>query len=82
MTVPFTPQHNGVVEQSFETDLICIRSMLYQANFTEEMVRKSWGIAVLYLQHKRNMTSTMTNNDKLSSNTKFDNEVNIEIERM
>ena len=56
--------------------------MLYQANFTEEMASKLWGMAVLYLHHTRNMTSTMANSGKLSPNTKFDNEDIIEIERM
>ena len=78
MIAPYTPQHN-VIERR---DLNCIKSMLYRANFTEEMASKLWGIAGLYLQHIRNMTSTMANSDKLSPNTKFDNENNIEIERM
>ena len=82
MTASKTPQHNGVVEISFKIELNCIRSMLYQENFTEEMESKLWGMVVLYLQHTRNMTSKMANSDKLSPNTKFDNEDNIEIERM
>ena len=49
MTAPNTPQHNGVVERSFETDLNCIRAMLYQANLNKEMATKLWGMAVLYL---------------------------------
>ena len=49
MTTPNTPQHNGVVERSFETDLNCIRAMLYQANFTAEMATELWGMALLYL---------------------------------
>ena len=61
MTAPNTPQHNGVVEQSFETDLNCIQAMLYQANFTTEMATKLWGMAVLYLQYTRNMSSSVTN---------------------
>ena len=44
------------------------------------MASKLWGMAVLYLQHTRNMTSTMANSDKPSPNTKFDNDDNIEIE--
>ena len=40
MTNPNTPQHNGVVEKSLETDLNCIRSMLYQINFMEDMATK------------------------------------------
>ena len=49
MTAPNTPQHNGVVERSFEKDLNCIRAMLYQANFAAEMATKLWGISLLYL---------------------------------
>ena len=37
---PNTQQHNKIVERSFETDLNCIRSMLDQVNFTEEMATK------------------------------------------
>ena len=59
MTVPNTPLHNGIIERSFGIELNYTRSMLYQANFTEEM-------AVLYLQHTRNMINTMANSDKLS----------------
>ena len=73
MTGPNTPQHNGVVERSFETDLNCVRVMLYQANFTTEMASKLWGMTVLYLQYKRNMSSTMANEDKMSPNSKFNN---------
>ena len=40
ITAPNTPQHNGVMERSFETDLNYIRAMLYQANFTAEMATK------------------------------------------
>ena len=83
MTAPNTTQHNGVVERSFETDLNCIRSIPYQATFTQEMASRLWEMAVLYLQHTSNMTSTMAvSSNKLSSNTKFNNEKNIEIERM
>ena len=75
-------KHNGIVERSFETDLNCIRSMLYQANFTEEKVTKLWKTTKLYLQNTRNMVSILANNNKLSPNTKFDTEDNIKIERM
>ena len=37
MTVPNTPLHNGIIERSFGIELNYTRSMLYQANFTEEM---------------------------------------------
>ena len=40
------------------------------------------GITLLYLQHSRNMSSIMANNDKLRSNTKFNKKVNINISRM
>ena len=40
MTAPNTPQHNGVVERRFETDLNYISAMLYQANFIAEIVTK------------------------------------------
>ena len=73
MTAPNTPQHNGVVERSFETDLNCIRAMLYQASFTTEMATKLWGMALLYLQQTRNMTSTMANKIVRRRNTRFNN---------
>ena len=82
MTAPNTPQHNGVVERSFETDLNCVRAMLYQANFTTEMATKLWGMAVLYLQYTRNMSSTMANEDKMSPNSKFNNEDDLNITNM
>ena len=69
MTNPNTPQHNGVVERGFEIDLNCVRAMLYQANFTTEMTTKLWGMAVLYLQYTRNMSSTIANEDKISPNS-------------
>ena len=50
MTATNTPQHNVAVKRSFETDLNCVRAILYQANFTTEMATKLWGMAVLYLQ--------------------------------
>ena len=77
-----TPQHNGVVERSFEMDLNCIRAMLYQANFTAEMATKLWGMVLLYLQQTRNMSSTMANKDKLIPNTRFNNDNNLNIERL
>ena len=46
MTAPNTPQHNGVEEKSFETDLNCVRAMLYQANFTTELAKKLWGFYI------------------------------------
>ena len=56
--------------------------MLYQANFTAEMATKLWGMALLYLQQTKNMTSTMANKDKLSPNTRFNNKDNLNIERL
>ena len=83
MTAPNTPQYNGVVvERSFETDLNCIRAILYQANFTAEMATKLWGMALLYLQQTTNMSSTMANTDKLSPNTRFNNKDDLNIEKL
>ena len=48
--------------------------MLYQANFTTEMATKLCGMAILYLQYTRNMSSTMANQDKMSPNSKFNNQ--------
>ena len=56
--------------------------MLYQANFTTEMATKLWGMAVLYLQYTRNMSSTMANEDKMSPNSKFNNEDDLNISNM
>ena len=39
-------------------------------------------MALLYLQQTRNMTSTMANKDKLSLDTRFNNEDNLNIERL
>ena len=82
MTAINTPQHNRVLERSFETDMNCITAMLYQANFTAEMATKLWGMALLYLQQTRNMLSTMENKDKLSPNIRFNNEDNLNIEEL
>ena len=78
MTAPNTPQHNGVVERSFETDLNCVRAMLYQENFTTEMAT----MVVLYLQCTRIMSSTIANEDKMSPNSKFNNEDDLNISNM
>ena len=59
MTAANAPQHNRVVERSLEIDLNRVRAMLYQVNFTAEMATKLWKMSVLYLQQKRNMSSTM-----------------------
>ena len=82
MTPPNTPQHNGVVERSFQTDLNCRKVMLYQANFTTEIATKLWGMAVLNLQYTRRMSGTMANKDKMRSNSKFNNENDLNISNM
>ena len=46
------------------------------------MATKLWGMALLYLQLTRNNLSTMANNYKLSPNTRFNNEDNLNIERL
>ena len=79
MTAPNSPQHNGVEERSFETYLNCKQAMLYQANFTIETATKLWGMALLYLQYTRNILSTMANQDKISPNSKFNNEDDLNI---
>ena len=79
MTALNTPQHNGVVERSFETDLNCARAMLYQAKFMTEMTIKHWEMSVLYLQYTKNMSSTMANKDKMSLNSKLNNEDDLNI---
>ena len=56
--------------------------MLYQANFTTEMATKLWEMAVSYLQYTRNMSSTIANQDKMSPNSKFNNEDDLNILNM
>ena len=46
------------------------------------MATKLWGMALLYLQQTRNMSSTMVNKDQLSPNTRFNNEDDLNIERL
>ena len=72
MTTPNTPQQNGVVERSFATELNYIRAMLFQANFTPAMVSSLWGMAVLYLERTKNMSSTSANERDSSPNYLFD----------
>ena len=72
MTTPNTPQHNGVVERSFATELNYIRAMLFQANFTPAMISSLWGMAVLYLERTKNMSSTSANEKNSSPNFLFD----------
>lgn len=72
MTTPNTPQHNGVVERSFATELNYIRAMLFQANFTPAMISSLWGMAVLYLERTKNMSSTSANEKDSSPNLLFD----------
>ena len=77
-TAPNTPQHNGVVERSFATDLNYIRAMLFQANFTPSMVSALWGMAVLYLERTKNMSSTSANRGNKSPNQMFDIDENLD----
>ena len=72
MTTPNTPQLNGVVERSFATELNYIRAMFYQAKFTPAMISNLWGMAVLYLEKTRNMSSTSANEKDLSPNQLYD----------
>ena len=51
-------------------------------NRAREMVIKLWGTALLYLQQTRKMSSKMSNKDKLSPSTRFNNEDNLNIERL
>ena len=81
MTAPNKPQHNGVVERSFETELNYIRAMLYQSNFTVEMATKLLEMAIFYLQYTRSMSSTMANQE-MSPNTKFNNKDDMNISNM
>ena len=43
---------------------------------------KSMGMVLIYLQKTRNMSSTMATKGKLSLNTRFNNEDNLNIERL
>ena len=72
MTTPNTPQLNGAVERSFATELNYIRAMFYQAKFTPAMIANLWGMAVLYLEKTRNMSSTSANEKDLSPNQLYD----------
>ena len=56
--------------------------MLYQASFTAEMATIWWVMALLYLGQMRNMPSTMAYKDRLSQNTRFNNEYNPNVERL
>ena len=71
MTAPNTSQQNGVVERSFATELNYIRAMLFQANFTPTMISSLWGMAVMYLEHTKNMSSTTANSDGKSPNSLY-----------
>ena len=46
------------------------------------MATKVWGMAILYLQYTRNMSSTMVNHDKTSPNSKFSNKDDLNISNM
>ena len=80
MTTPNTPQHNGVVERSFATELNLIRAMLFQANFTTTMISSLWGMAVMYLETTKNMSSTTANENGKSPNCMFGNNESLDVE--
>ena len=82
MTTLNTPQHNGVVERSFATELNLIRAMLFQANFTTTMISSLWGMAVMYLETTRNMSSTTANENGKRSNSIFCNNDNLDVENI
>ena len=56
--------------------------MLYQPNCTTEISTKLWGMSVLYLQYTRNMSSTMTNQDKKRPNSKVSNKDGLNMKYM
>ena len=58
---PYTPQHNGVVERSFTTDLWRMKAMLRQACFKQATKHMFWPHAILVLEKIGNMTYTSAN---------------------
>ena len=82
MTTPNTPQHNGVVERSFATELNLIRAMIFQANFTTTMISSLWEMTVMYLEMTRNISSTTANENRKSPNSMFGNNDNLDVENI
>ena len=82
MIAPNISQHNGVVESSSEIDLIYLRAMLYHANLAAEMASSLWEMAFFNLQYTQDISSTMATQAKISSNSKYGNEEDLNIAKM
>ena len=55
---PSTPQHNGVVERSFTTDLWRLHAMMKQAQLTKHAMNMLWPYAIKILERIKNMSIT------------------------
>ena len=60
---PYTPQHNGVVERSFTTDLWRMKAMMRQACFKQAAKNMFWPHAILILEKIGNMSFTSANKE-------------------
>ena len=75
---PSTPQHNGVVERSFTTDLWRLKAMMRQAKFTQGAKNKLWPYGIKILERLHNMSMTTANRNNLSPDAMF-GEINTNI---
>ena len=75
---PSTPQHNGVVERAFTTDLWRLKAMMRQAKFTQGAKNMLWPYGIRILEKLHNMSMTSANRNNLSPDAMF-GEVNTKI---
>ena len=71
---PSTPQHNGVVERAFTTDLWRLKAMMRQANFATFTKNMFWTYAIKVLEKLSNMAMTTGNPDNKSPDAMFGTE--------
>ena len=60
---PNTPQHNGVVERGFTTDLWRLKAMMRQVGFTQGAKNMLWPYGVSVLEKIHNMSVTSANQE-------------------
>ena len=68
---PSTPQHNGVVERSFTTDLWRLHAMTKQAQLTKYAMNMLWPYAVKVLERIKNNSITSANENNKTPNDLF-----------
>ena len=71
---PNTPQHNGVVERSFTTDLWRLKAMMRQARFKKSYMNWLWPYGIKILEKLENMSMSTVNPGNNSPDSLFGEE--------